>query len=92
MIEKNSLIVFRYRPDLAERAQRAANEHHAAFIRFHGSDLVAFPDGLTAAAAEQRQMREQVETKLGADLPAWLAKHGLDRTGPKLSWLSKLIE
>jgi hypothetical protein len=92
MLEKSSLIVFRYRPDLAECAQQAATEHHAAFVRFHGSDLAVFSDGLTAAAAEQRQMREQVETKLGADLPAWLAKHGLDRTGPKLSWPAKLVE
>mgnify|MGYP001582576439 CR=1 FL=1 len=27
-----------------------------------------------------------------ADAPAWLAKHGLDRSGPKLSWPRKLIE
>ncbi len=92
MIEKNASIVYRYRPDLAERARQAAVKHHADFVRFYGSDLAVFADGLTAAAAQQRHWREQVEAKMGADTPAYLAKHGLDRTGPKLSWPKKLIE
>ena len=92
MIEKNAAIVYRYRPDLAERARQSAAKHHADFIRFHGSDLAVFADGITAAAAQQRHWREQVEAKMGADAPAYLAKHGLDRTGPKLAWPPKLIE
>jgi len=92
MIEQSSRIVYRYRPDLAERARQSAAGHHAAFVRFHGSDLAVFADGLMAAAATQRHWREQVEVKMGADTPAYLARHGLDRTGPKLSWPSKLIE
>ncbi len=92
MIEKSSRIVFRYRPDLAERAQQAAAEHHRAFVKFHGSDLAVFPDGLSAAAAEQRQLREQMEARMGSELPGFLAKHGLDRAGPKFSWPAKLME
>ena len=92
MIEKNASIIYRYRPDLAERARQSAVKHHADFVRFYGSDLAVFADGLTAAAAQQRHWREQVEAKMGADTPAYLAKHGLDRTGPKLSWPKKLIE
>ena len=92
MIEKNPSIVYRYRPDLAERARQSAVKHHADFVRFYGSDLAVFADGLTAAAAQQRHWREQVEATMGADTPAYLAKHGLERTGPKLSWPKKLIE
>ncbi|MBI4624786.1 MAG: hypothetical protein HY736_16410, partial [Verrucomicrobia bacterium] len=92
MVEKNASIVYRYRPDLAERARQSAARHHADFVRFYGSDFAVFADGLTAAAAQQRHWREQVEAKMGADTPAFLAKHGLDRTGPKLSWPKKLIE
>jgi hypothetical protein len=92
MIEKNPQIVYRYRADLAERARQSVATHQAAFVRFHGSDLAVFADGLTAAAAEQQSLREQIEAKIGADLPAYLTKHGLDRTGPKLSWPRKLIE
>lgn len=92
MIEKNAGIVYRYRSDLASRAREMAAEHHAAFVRFHGSDLAVFADGLTAAAAEQRHLREQIEAKTGAGFPAFLAKHGLDRSGLKLSWPQKLIE
>ena len=92
MVEKNSRLVFRYRPDLAEHARKSVAVHQAAFVRFHGSDLAVFADGLSAAAAQQRHWREQIEAKLGADLPAFLAKHGMDRTGPKLSWPQKLVE
>ncbi len=91
MIEKSSRIVYRYRADLAERARQAVAEHHKAFVKFHGSNLVVFPDGLTAAAAAQRQLREQIEARMGAELPEFLAKQGLDRTGPKFSWPAKLI-
>jgi hypothetical protein len=92
MIEKSPAIVYRYRPDLAERARQMAGKQQVDFVRFHGSDLAVFPDGITAAAAEQRRWREQAENQLGADLPAWRAKHGLDQTGPKLSWPAHLID
>ena len=93
MIEKNASIVYRYRPDLAERARQSAAQHHAAFVRFHGSDLAVFADGLTAAAAQQQHWREQIESEIEADdLPAYLAQYGLDPTGPKLSWPRKLVE
>jgi hypothetical protein len=91
MIEKSASIVYRYRADLAEQAKQISARYHAAFVRFHGSDLAVFADGLTAAAAEKRRMREEIETEAGTGLPAFLAKHGLDRTGPKLSWPQKLI-
>ena len=79
MIEKSPGVIYRYRPDLAERARQSAAEHLANFVRFHGSYLAVFADGLAAAAAEQRHLREQIEAKMGADTPAYLAKHGLDR-------------
>jgi len=92
MIEKSSRIVFRYRPDLTERAQQIDAEYHKAFVNSHGSDLALFPDGLTAAAAMQRQLREQIEARMGAELPGFLAKHRVDRSGPKFSWPARLIE
>lgn len=92
MIESSSSIVYRYRPDLADRARQSAAEHYTNFVQFHGSDLAVFADGLAAAAAEQRHLRERIETKMGSDTPAYLAKQGLDRHGPKMSWPKKLIE
>jgi len=65
MIEKNPQIVYRYRADLAERARQSVATHQAAFVRFHGSDLAVFADALTAAAAEQQSLREQIEAKIG---------------------------
>jgi len=92
MIEKNSAIVYRYCPDLAKRAREISVEYHASFVGFHGSDLAVFADGLTAAAAEQRRIREQNEAKTGAKMPVFLARHGSNRSGPKISLPKDLIE
>lgn len=77
--EKNSHIAYRYCPDLAQRAREFAAEHFADFVRFHGSDLAVFSDGLSAAAAEQKRLRIFSEIKAGKDLKKILRKHGLAR-------------
>ena len=50
-------------------------------MRFHGSDLALFPDGLSAAAAEQKRLRVFSEIKAGEDLEKILRKHGVKRPG-----------
>jgi hypothetical protein len=62
--EKSSFIAYRYCPDLAQRAREFAAEHFADFVRFHGSDLALFPDGLSAAAAEQKRLRVSPRSRL----------------------------
>ena len=79
--EKSSFIAYRYCPDLAQRAREFAAEHFADFVRFHGSDLALFPDGLSAAAAEQKRLRVFSEIKAGEDLEKILKKHGVERPG-----------
>ena len=79
--EKSSFIAYRYCPDLAQRAREFAAEHFADFVRFHGSDLALFPDGLSAAAAEQKRLRVFSEIKAGEDLEKILTKHGVKRPG-----------
>ncbi len=56
-LEKRSSIAYRYCPDLAQKARERVREHHRNFVTHHGGDLVVFPDGLSLAAGEQRQMR-----------------------------------
>ncbi|HEY5892669.1 MAG TPA: DUF3843 family protein [Chthoniobacterales bacterium] len=77
--EKHSSIAYRYCPDLAQQAREIAAEHFADFQQFHGSDLAVFPDGLSAAAAEQKRMRVFSEIKAGKDLEKILKKFGLKR-------------
>lgn len=82
--EKHSSIAYRYYPDLAQRAREIAAEHFADFQQFHGSDLAVFPDGLSAAAAEQKRMRVFSEIKAGNDLEKILKKYGLKRPAQAL--------
>jgi hypothetical protein len=50
-------------------------------VRFHGSELALFPNGLSAAAAEQKRLRVFSEIKAGEDLEKILKKHGVKRPG-----------
>lgn len=89
--EKSPNIVYRYCPDLEQKARKAVAAHFANFVRFHGSDFAVFPDGLSAAAAEQKRMRTYSEAKVGEDLPRILKKYGIKRLG-QASYPSYLLD
>jgi hypothetical protein len=38
-------------------AKESLGRHHARFLESYGNDLVVFPDGLSAAAAEQKKKK-----------------------------------
>jgi len=80
----NSAVTYRYCPDRAQRARDFAAEHFADFVRFHGSDLAVFPDGLSAAAAEQKRMRIFSESKAGKNLAEILRKYGKADSSPSM--------
>lgn len=56
MLEGARTIAYRYCPAEAARAREMTRTIHAKFVAHHGRDLVAFPDGLTLAAAEQKRI------------------------------------
>ena len=89
---KNSTVAYRYCPDRAQRAHDIAAEHFADFVRFHGSDLAVFPDGLSAAAAEQKRMRIFSEKKAGKDLKKILKKYGMERPAQSMGLPNGFIE
>ncbi len=80
--ETYSSIAYRYCPDLTHQAREIAAEHYADFVQFHGNDLAVFPDGLSAAAAEQKRMGAFSERKARKNLQKVLAKHGLTSPAP----------
>lgn len=82
-IQKQSSVVYTYRPDLANRAVEQAGELSANFVKFHGSDLVVFPDGLSVAAAEQKRLRQYSERKAGSQLHKFPSGYNPEK-GPRM--------
>ena len=65
-LQENAQIAYRYCPERAAKARQFGGEQHTDFVRFHGTDLAVFPDGLAMAAAQQRRMRQYNKTRAAA--------------------------
>ncbi|MFA7234215.1 MAG: helix-turn-helix domain-containing protein [Terrimicrobiaceae bacterium] len=91
-LRNNSAVAYRYCPDRVQRARDFAAEHLADFVRFHGPGLAVFPDGLPAAAAEQKRLRIFSEIKAGKDLANILRKYGMERPAQSMGLPQKFIE
>jgi len=89
---KNSAVSYRYCPDRAQRVRDIAAEHFADFVKFYSSDLAVFPDGLSAAAAEQKRLRIFSEMKAGKDLAKILRKYGMERPAQSMGLPEGFIE
>jgi len=60
---KSPEIAYRYCDALAERAKQANDLQYQEFIKYHGNDLVIYPNGLSMAADRQKELRLQWESK-----------------------------
>jgi hypothetical protein len=58
----------------------------------HRSGFVVFPDGLSAAAAEQKRLRLFSEIKAGKDLEELLKRHGLERPVQRMGFPRKFLD
>jgi hypothetical protein len=88
---RSALITYRYCPDRAAKARTYSAEQHDAFVRFHGTDLAVFPDGLTMAAAEQRRTRHYNQSR-AAELDARYADLDHVKNGPSLPYPPEIID
>jgi hypothetical protein len=58
-----SHIAYRYCDDLVKRAREMLQFQYDEFIKYHGSDLVLYPDGLALAEDLEEQMRSYNESR-----------------------------
>jgi hypothetical protein len=52
-----SQIAYRYCDELVKQAREMLNSHYDEFLKYHGSDLVLYPDGKALAEDEKKQFR-----------------------------------
>jgi len=43
-------MAYRYCDQLAEKAKKMVNHHYQEFVKYHGDDLVIYPNGISMAA------------------------------------------
>jgi hypothetical protein len=86
MIERSSSIAYRYCPAEAAKALEFAREIHAKFVAHYGGDLVVFPDGLAAAAAEQKRMVAEWRASDPDNVARVMRERGLEHPRPRMSF------
>jgi hypothetical protein len=86
MLERSSSIAYRYCPAEAAKALEFAREIHAKFVAHYGGDLVVFPDGLAAAAAEQKRMVAEWRASDPDNVARVMRERGLEHPRPRMSF------
>ena len=92
MLEKSSAITYRYCPERAAMARESVSRHHARFLEYYGDDLVVFPDGLSAAAAEQKKMEADWRAAPSEQVARIMAERGLTRPCPPMQFPQEFLE
>jgi hypothetical protein len=92
LITKSPSIVYRYRKDLLAKAVAANERHYRHFLAYHqGKDLVAYPDGLSMAADEQRRFRMMYEAEPQATVDRIMAERGLKNPWPQMTYPDRIL-
>jgi hypothetical protein len=91
-LQKSAQIAYRYCKSLLKKAQKSIKIHYQNFIRFHGDDLVVFPDGYTMAAAIQKQHRKEYEAQPKEIINEVIKKQNLKKPWPNYAYPRELLE
>ncbi len=85
-------IVYRYCAEQAEKARQANEVQYHEFIKYHGNDLVIYPNGLSMAADHQKFLQLQWESKSKETIARATEKFKLKGPGPDMPFPRDLLE
>jgi len=85
-------IAYRYCAELAEKARQANEFQYNEFIKYHGNDLVIYPNGLSMAADRQKEICLQWESKPKEVVARAIDKHKLKGPQPDMPFPRDLLE
>lgn len=91
-VQKMPAIAYRYCRQEAERARESVDRLYQEFVKYHGDDLVIYPDGQSLAADMQKLYRQYNEALAGETVAEVLAKRNLSSLSPSASLPPELIE
>lgn len=91
-IRKYPEIVYRYCAELAEKARQANEVQFNEFVKYHGNDLVIYPNGLSMAADRQKELRLQWDSKPKDVVARAIEKFKLNKAEPDMPIPRDLLE
>lgn len=92
LITKSPSVVYRYRKDLRAKAESANERHYRHFLAYHRSmDLVAYPDGASMAADEQRRYKLIYEAEPRETVEKVMAERGLQNPWPQMTYPEHIL-
>jgi hypothetical protein len=84
-------IIYRYCPQLAEKARDIVHKHYQQFLDYSGTDLVSYPDGKTLAEEMRKFHQHQFASAPKAEVEAFLKRHQLSAPSPQVDWSPELL-
>jgi len=91
-LQKTPTIAYRYCDALAEKAKERVKAYYREFVKYHGDDLVVYPDGLSMAGDLQKQQRLRYASLPEEVLSSLMRKYNLPSASPRMSFPPELIE
>jgi hypothetical protein len=86
-----SQVVYRYCPQLAERARDIVRTHYQQFLDYYGTDLVIYPNGNAMAEDVQKFHQYQFASAPKAEVEAFLKRHHLAAPASQVDWSPDLL-
>lgn len=91
-LRRSPEIAYRYCDQLAEKAKESVDRLHQEFVKYHGDDLVIYPDGLSMAADLQKERRLQWESQPAEVVAKVAEEYKLPHPWPSMSFPHELME
>jgi hypothetical protein len=91
MIRNSSQLIYRYCPEREQKARKLMAQLHVDAMKFYGTDLIVYPDGLSMAADWQREMQQKWKKQSPEAIQEAMTRHGLKHPRPDLSLPPELL-
>lgn len=91
-LQKSPQIAYRYCDSLLKKAKESIKLHYDNYVKFHGDELVVFPDGYAMAAAVQKQHRAEYEARSKKAVKEVMKKYNLKNPCPTYSYPQELLD
>ncbi|MCL0066158.1 hypothetical protein M1N79_04710, partial [Dehalococcoidia bacterium] len=92
LLRKAPEIAYRYCDQLAKKAKETVSSHYQEFVKYHGDDLVIYPNGISMAADLQKKGRLQWQSMPKEVIAKAMKEHNLQNPWPSIPLPREVLE